>query len=108
MRLKIHILISLAVALATLSGCSTYQAQKVGPTPIVRAETEIPEDQLLDVGVFVFHSEELTAEEAEDEGTNNDIRDAESHFIPYHLKNTLQQSGQWGGRAGRSSRNQQR
>jgi hypothetical protein len=62
----------------------------------MRADEEIPEDQLLDVGVFVFHSEELTAEKAEDEGTNNDIRKAEMHFIPYHLKNTLQQSGQWG------------
>jgi hypothetical protein len=86
----------IAFVLAILSGCSTYQAQKVGPTPIMRAEAEIPEDQLLDVGVFVFQSEELTEEEAEDEGTNNDIRKAEMHFIPYHLKNTLQRSGQWG------------
>ena len=86
----------IAVALAALSGCTSYQAHKVGPTPIMRAEKEIPEDQLLDVGVYVFHSEELTEEEAEDEGTNNDIRKAERHFIPYHLKNTLQQSGQWG------------
>jgi hypothetical protein len=86
----------IAVILVIISGCATYQAQKVGPTPIMRAEKEIPEDQLLDVGVLVFKSEEISEEQAEDEGTNNDIRQAENHFIPYHLKNTLQQSGQWG------------
>ena len=89
-------LASIAVILVILSGCATYQAQKVGPTPIMRAENEISEDQLLDVGVLAFKSEEISEEQAEDEGTNNDIRQAESHFMPYHLKNTLQQSGQWG------------
>jgi hypothetical protein len=78
------------------SGCATYYAQKVGPTPILRADQEIPEDQLLDVAILVFESEQLSEEKAEDQGTNNEIRKAESHFVPYHLKNTLQQSGQWG------------
>jgi hypothetical protein len=71
-------------------------AQQVGPTPIMRAEEEIPEDQLMDVGVLVFQSAEITEEKAAKEGTHNDIRKAETNFIPYHLKNTLQQSGQWG------------
>ena len=66
------------------------------PTIIQRAQKEIPEDQLMDVGILVFESEELTEKAAEDEGTNNDIRKAEGHFIPYHLKNTLSQSSQWG------------
>ncbi len=96
MKFGLHNLASVAAILVIISGCATYQAQKVGPTPIMRAEKEIPEDQLLDVGVLVFKSDALTEEKAEDEGTNNDIRKAESHFIPYHLKNTLQQSGQWG------------
>jgi len=89
-------LAGVAVILVFLSGCASYYAQQVGPTPIMRAEQEIPEDQLLDVGVVVFKSVELSDEKAEDQGTNNEIRKAESHFIPYHLKNTLQQSGQWG------------
>jgi hypothetical protein len=89
-------LISITISLLIISGCATYQAQTVGPTTIMRSQEEIPEDQLLDVGILVFESEEITEEEAEDEGTNNDIRRAESHFIPYHLKNTLRQSSQWG------------
>jgi len=96
MRLKLHIFASIVVILVIFSGCASYQAQKVGPTPIMRAQQEVPEDQLMDVGILVFNSEVLSEEEAKDEGTNNDIRKAESHFIPYHLKNTLQQSSQWG------------
>ena len=83
-------------AILIFSGCATYSSQKVGPTPIEHAKVEIPENQLIDVGIVVFESEELTPKKAEEEGTNADIRKAESHFIPYHLKNTLHQSGHWG------------
>ena len=96
MKFSFHNLTIVAAILLVLSGCATYHAQKVGPTVIQHAQEEIPEDQLMDVGILVFESEEITEEAAEDEGTNNDIRKAESHFIPYHLKNTLRQSSQWG------------
>ena len=78
------------------AGCASFGAQKVGPTPIEQAKVEIPEDQLLDIGILVFESEQLTPEDAKKEGTNAEIRKAEDNFIPYHLKNTLHQSGQWG------------
>jgi hypothetical protein len=78
------------------AGCATFGAHQVGPTPIEQAKAEIPEDQLLDVGILVFESEELTPEDAKEAGTNSEIRKAENHFIPYHLKNTLHQSGHWG------------
>jgi hypothetical protein len=83
-------------AIFTLAGCATYGSRNVGPTPIELAKTEIPEEQLIDVGILVFETKELTPEEAKDEGTSLEIRKAESHFMPYHLKNTLHQSGQWG------------
>jgi hypothetical protein len=79
-----------------MAGCATFGAQQVVPTAIEQAKAEIPEDQLLDVGILVFESEPLTPQDAKEEGTNAEIRKAESNFIPYHLKNTLQQSGQWG------------
>lgn len=96
MKIKIAIFTCVSAMLILLSGCATYYAEKVGPTPIMLAEEEIPEDQLLDVGILVFKSEALTEQKAQDQGTNNDIRKAECYFIPYHLKDTLQQSGQWG------------
>ena len=79
-----------------LAGCASSTYQKVGPTPIIQAEEEISQEQLLDVGIVPFTSDEMAEEEAEDEGTNPDIRKAESHFMAYHLKNTLHQSSQWG------------
>jgi hypothetical protein len=88
--------LSFLVAILIFSGCATYSSQRVGPTPIEQAKSEIPEDQLLDVGILVFASKELTPEDAKDEGTSADIRKAETHFMPYHLKTTLHQSGHWG------------
>jgi hypothetical protein len=87
--------ISITIFLILLSGCATYQAN-VGPTQIRRAQEEIPEDQLMDVGILTFESEEISEKEAEEEGTSNEIRKAEGHFMPYHLKNTLHQSSHWG------------
>ena len=90
-----NILLVLA-AILVFSGCATYSTHKVGPTPIEQAKTEIPEAHLIDVGILVFETKELTPEDAKDEGTSADIRKAERHFMPYHLKNTLHQSGHWG------------
>jgi hypothetical protein len=95
MKQHLTVISSFAIFLMLLSGCATYQAN-VGPTPIMRAQEEIPENQLVDVGIYTFESEEISEKEAEDEGTNNEIRKAEGHFIPYHLKNTLHQSSHWG------------
>jgi hypothetical protein len=83
-------------SILTLAGCATYASRNVGPTAIELAKTEIPEEQLIDVGILVFETKELTPEAAKDEGTSVEIRKAECHFMPYHLKNTLQQSGHWG------------
>ncbi len=82
--------------LILLSGCAAFTAQKVGPTTIMKAQKEISEEQLLDVGIFVFDSDEITQEQAKEEHTSQQIRKAERHFMPYHLKNTLQQSSYWG------------
>ena len=85
-------LVVLACVLLNLA-CATT---KVGPTAIVQAPQEIPEDQLLDVGIVVFATEPMDAEKARKQGTHTEIRKAEQNFIPYHLKATLQQSSQWG------------
>ncbi|MGD9410402.1 MAG: hypothetical protein PVJ54_01030 [Desulfobacterales bacterium] len=96
MKLGTYISIIFLGLILTLAGCATHGSRNVSPTPIELAKTEIPEEQLIDVGILVFETKELTPEAAKDEGTSADIRKAESHFMPYHLKNTLQQSGHWG------------
>lgn len=91
-----HNLSSMIVFLILFTGCSTFNAQKVGPTTIMKAQEEIVEEQLLDVGILVFESEKISPEQAKEEHTSQEIRKAERHFMPYHLKSTLQQSSYWG------------
>lgn len=86
----------MGLILVLSTGCATYYDQKVGPTPIIKAQEEIIEDQLLDVGIQVFESDKITEKQAKEEHTSPEVRKAENHFIPYHLKNTLQQSTYWG------------
>jgi hypothetical protein len=62
----------------------------------MKAQEEIFEEQLLDVGILVFESDKMTQEQAQKKHTSQEIRKAEQHFMPYHLKNTLQQSSYWG------------
>ena len=95
MKCRLHIFCCIIFSLILLSGCATYR-ENVAPTQIMRAQQEIPEDQLMDVGIHTFQSDELSPDETQEEGTSNEIRKAEGHFIPYHLKNTLQQTGHWG------------
>jgi hypothetical protein len=91
-----HNFLLMTFILVLLTGCATFTAQKVGPTTIMKAQEEILEEQLLDVGIFVFESDKITQEQAKEEHTSQQIRKAERHFMPYHLKNTLQQSSYWG------------
>ncbi|GMQ79938.1 MAG: hypothetical protein BMS9Abin03_391 [Thermodesulfobacteriota bacterium] len=91
-----HNLLLMSFILILLTGCAAYNAQKVGPTTMMKAQEEIFEEQLLDVGIFVFESDEITENQAKEEHTSQEIRKAERHFMPYHLKNTLQQSSYWG------------
>lgn len=83
--------------ISLLGACASVpRGDTVGPTQMMQADAEIPEDQLLDVGVHVFEAEALSAEAAQKQGTTPEIRKAEAHFMAYHLKNTLQQSSLWG------------
>jgi len=86
----------LCAFLFLLTACVTNGARNTAQTKIVQAQQTIPEEKLLDVGITVFKSAELTEKKEKKEGTNLDVRNAENHYIPYHLKNTLEQSGHWG------------
>ena len=68
------------------------------PVEAIRAQSEIPEDSLLDVGIQIFDpglppGDSYTLEE---EGIFEDIRRSEARYIPVRLMDTLQATGQWG------------
>ena len=87
----------ICICLCCIAACSTLDgARQTAQTKMVQAKQTIPESELLDVDIAIFTSDEITEKRARKEGTNPEVRKAENHFIPYHLKNTLEGSGYWG------------
>lgn len=84
--------------LLLLSACSSLQPRpdRQQPVALSIAATELPETQLLDVWIEVFEPGPIAEDEAQARGISLEIREAESRFIPVHLKKTLQQTGHWG------------
>ena len=68
-------------------------------TPVVaqKATAEIPQDELLDVGIRLFDPN-IPADPAEQEKrlVFPDVRKAESRYMPVLLRDTLEGTGQWG------------
>ena len=91
------VVLALVIAGAQIA-CSGVPAgfERVRPTELEVAPTERAEPYLLDVGVTISDTQELRESELERLGTNADIRESEKYFVPFHLRNTLQLSNQWG------------
>lgn len=81
---------------ALLAGCGGAVHKDVEPTAIRMAEGELPEAQLLDVGIETFDPglEGLDADQEKE--VSAEIRKSEARYIPVHLKNTMQRTGHWG------------
>jgi hypothetical protein len=93
---------SAAVAAAALvwAGCASATGPAiVEPVALQTARVDIPEDQLLDVGVEIFEDgldEDADPRELQEQGISPEVRRAEARFIPVHLKQTLESTGHWG------------
>jgi len=89
-----------ALALAVLVG--------LGPAPLALAgdddveallpRGEIPEEQRLDIAIDLFSPsiDDHDREALTEKGIQPSVRKAEARFLPTHLRNTLQSTGQWG------------
>ena len=77
------------------AGCSSHRVITAQQQPLISASSEISEEQLLDIGIVIFDPG-LEKEDSDEDMIMPGVRKAEARFIPVHLKNTLQQSGQWG------------
>ena len=85
-----------AFLLVLLTACQTTPpAPEVPDTPINNAQEEIPENELLDLGIYVLDPGPISDGDRE-RGINEDVRNAEARFIAVHLRNTIQQTGHWG------------
>jgi hypothetical protein len=84
-----------------LGGCVVSETRPQPKVHPIQATTEIPENELLDVGVRIFDpgipaEVENDAELQAKKGIYPDVRRAEARFMAMLLRNTLETSAQWG------------
>ena len=92
---QVLIRVAALLGLSLVSGCGSSQVITHNAKPAVSA-TDIPEHTLLDVGVLLFDPGlPDTLKELEKSELSIDVRKAEARFIAYHIKNTLERTGNW-------------
>ena len=79
-----------------LSGCSVNEVIVAEETELVVAETPVAEAMLLDIGIVEFNPGIAPDNDPEETGVYEEIRKAETKYLAYHLKTTLQGTGHWG------------
>jgi hypothetical protein len=84
-------------------GCTSSEVLVAHSVPLTAAKQEIPEAELLDVGVAVFDPgvpagevDKKIVEELIREGTFVQIRRSEALYMAVLLRDTLQKTGHWG------------
>lgn len=91
---SVRALLAVAVLLS-LSACVNQSVKHVNATRALHAEREIPQAELLDINIAVFDPG-YTEPVEEDSGIFPQVRKAETGYIPYRLRETLQSTGHWG------------
>lgn len=99
--LTLPFLLAMVLLLAGCAGMPERTGSAGAPTGpaelLERATTELPEEDVLNVNIVRFDANVPSdPENAEVERVFTDVRRAESRYIPYTLRQTLQRSGQWG------------
>lgn len=87
---------SLALMLLFLAACSTSRNVKYESVALQRTEREVAAAELLDVGIVLFDPGVGEADADRDSLVFPEVRRAEARYMPFHLKTTLEASGQWG------------
>ncbi len=91
-----EILLLVAVLCLVAPGCSVNEVITADETELLVADTTVDESLLLDVGIVEFADGVPDSNDPNDTGVWGDIRSAESRYLAYHLKNTMQGTGHWG------------
>ncbi|MDJ0792605.1 MAG: hypothetical protein QNI98_00070 [Woeseiaceae bacterium] len=87
----------LLLALCLLgTGCTVNEVIVAEETELVVARTQIDEAALLDVGIVEFAHGMRDNNDPRKTGVHEEIRLAETKYLAYHLKTTLQGTGHWG------------
>jgi hypothetical protein len=91
--MKASLLLVLGMA---CTGCTVSEVITAEKTPLKVASLDISENMLLDVGIMNFDAGVPETNDADESGIYPEVRQAETRYLPYHLKTTLQGTGFWG------------
>jgi hypothetical protein len=86
----------LLISAVLFAGCTVSEVVTADKTELNVASLNISENMLLDVGIINFDDGIPEDNDADDTGVYPEVREAETRYIPYHLKTTLQGTGYWG------------
>jgi hypothetical protein len=78
------------------AGCTVNEVIVAEESTLVVAETPVEESKLLDVGIIEFAPGLDEDNDPSKTGVYEEIRFAETKYLAYHLKTTLQGTGHWG------------
>ncbi len=80
-----------------LAACQSETFRSVDLTPPERITEDVPDGQLLDVGIAVFDGNVPDSYDAARQSlVNPEVRRAESYYMPYLLKSVVESTGNWG------------
>ncbi|RMF98119.1 MAG: hypothetical protein D6727_04100 [Gammaproteobacteria bacterium] len=88
--------LAIPLAVMLLTACAASRTVQYEQVQMLRAETELPSEALLDVGILLFDPGVPEDAQAPDGLVFPEVRRAEARYLPVHLKKTLEASGQWG------------
>ncbi|MBT8088836.1 MAG: hypothetical protein KJO01_01375 [Gammaproteobacteria bacterium] len=91
---RITLLIAFLCLAAT--GCSVNEVVVAEETKLIMAESPVDEAMLLDIGIVEFDAGIPEDNDPQKTRVFEEIRNAETKFLAYHLKTTLQGTGHWG------------
>ncbi|MGI9322212.1 MAG: hypothetical protein ACR2PJ_01390 [Pseudomonadales bacterium] len=95
--LKLLLVPAATIFLLPLTSCTSTELVSANSRPAIQASEPVPQEQLLDIGIQPLDPGlPKNPEDLEEELTVADVRRAESNLIAYHLKDTLELTGNWG------------
>ncbi len=95
--LKLFLRCSVISIVFAIGGCSSTEVKTTEITPVFHVTDNIPENELLDIGITIFDPGlEALADQEDDALVFPEIRVAESSYFPYILMETVQSSAAWG------------
>jgi len=92
--LRVWLLLALTCLVGV--GCTVNEVIVAEETDLVVADAPVEESRLLDIGVVEFAPGLDEDNDPSESGVYEEIRFAETKYLAYHLKTTLQGTGHWG------------